>query len=76
MADPPGAGDAAGLPPSRHGDADGAGDDWRYHGEPRSGGGGVGARRQPPVWMKEGDLVEIEVSKIGVLCNRVEREKL
>lgn len=38
--------------------------------------GGVGARRQPPVWMKEGDLVEIEVSKIGVLRNRVEKEKL
>jgi len=38
--------------------------------------GGVGARRQPPVWMREGDLVEIEVSKIGVLRNRVEREKL
>ncbi|MFN5777484.1 MAG: fumarylacetoacetate hydrolase family protein, partial [Burkholderiaceae bacterium] len=38
--------------------------------------GGVGARRQPPVWMKEGDLVEIEVSKIGVLRNRVERERL
>lgn len=37
--------------------------------------GGVGARRQPPVWMKEGDLVEIEVSKIGVLRNRVEKEK-
>jgi len=37
--------------------------------------GGVGARRKPPVWMKEGDLVEIEVSKIGVLRNRVEREK-
>ncbi|MFM7001375.1 MAG: fumarylacetoacetate hydrolase family protein [Limnohabitans sp.] len=38
--------------------------------------GGVGARRKPPLWMKEGDLVEIEVSKIGVLRNRVEREKL
>ena len=37
--------------------------------------GGVGARRKPPVWMKEGDLVEIEVSKIGVLSNRVEKEK-
>jgi 2-keto-4-pentenoate hydratase/2-oxohepta-3-ene-1,7-dioic acid hydratase in catechol pathway len=37
--------------------------------------GGVGARRQPPVWMKKGDLVEIEVSKIGVLRNRVEKEK-
>ncbi|PUE17521.1 fumarylacetoacetate hydrolase family protein [Limnohabitans sp. MMS-10A-178] len=38
--------------------------------------GGVGARRKPPVWMKEGDLVEIEVSKIGVLSNRVEKEKI
>ena len=38
--------------------------------------GGVGARRKPPVWMKEGDLVEIEVSKIGVLRNRVEKEKI
>ena len=37
--------------------------------------GGVGARRQPPVWMKEGDLVEVEVSKIGVLRNRIEKEK-
>jgi 2-keto-4-pentenoate hydratase/2-oxohepta-3-ene-1,7-dioic acid hydratase in catechol pathway len=36
----------------------------------------VGARRKPPVWMKEGDLVEIEVSKIGVLSNRVEKEKI
>jgi len=26
--------------------------------------------------MKEGDLVEIEVSKIGVLSNRVEKEKI
>jgi 2-keto-4-pentenoate hydratase/2-oxohepta-3-ene-1,7-dioic acid hydratase in catechol pathway len=38
--------------------------------------GGVGARRQPPVWMKEGDLLEVEVSKIGVLRNRVEKEKI
>ncbi len=38
--------------------------------------GGVGARRKPPVWMKEGDLVEIEVSKIGVLSNRVAKEKI
>ena len=37
--------------------------------------GGVGARRQPPLWMKDDDLVEIEVSKIGVLRNRVEKEK-
>ena len=38
--------------------------------------GGVGARRKPPVWMKEGDQVEIEVSKIGVLSNRFEKEKI
>jgi 2-keto-4-pentenoate hydratase/2-oxohepta-3-ene-1,7-dioic acid hydratase in catechol pathway len=38
--------------------------------------GGVGSRRQPPLWMKEGDWVEIEVSKIGVLRNRVEKETL
>jgi 2-keto-4-pentenoate hydratase/2-oxohepta-3-ene-1,7-dioic acid hydratase in catechol pathway len=33
--------------------------------------GGVGARRTPPVWMKAGDVVEIEVDRIGVLRNTV-----
>ncbi len=33
--------------------------------------GGVGARRDPPVWMKAGDVVEIEVDKIGILRNTV-----
>ena len=33
--------------------------------------GGVGARRNPPVWMKPGDKVEIEVSKVGVLVNTI-----
>src|SRR6266850_295076 len=33
--------------------------------------GGVGARRNPPVWMKPGDTVEIEVSKVGVLINTI-----
>ena len=33
--------------------------------------GGVGARREPPVWMKPGDIIEIEVDKIGVLRNRI-----
>jgi len=33
--------------------------------------GGVGARRTPPVWMKPGDTVEIEVSKVGVLVNTI-----
>lgn len=38
--------------------------------------GGVGARRQPPVWMKPGDRVEIEVSGIGVLSNTVAAEEV
>ena len=33
--------------------------------------GGVGARRSPPLWMKAGDIVEIEVGTIGRLENRV-----
>lgn len=32
---------------------------------------GVGALRQPPVWMKAGDVVEVEVDRIGVLRNTV-----
>jgi len=33
--------------------------------------GGVGARRTPPVWMKPGDTIEIEVDKVGVLQNSI-----
>lgn len=33
--------------------------------------GGVGAARTPPVWMKAGDSLEISISKIGTLQNRV-----
>jgi 2-keto-4-pentenoate hydratase/2-oxohepta-3-ene-1,7-dioic acid hydratase in catechol pathway len=33
--------------------------------------GGVGAKRDPPVFMKDGDVVEIEVGKVGVLRNTV-----
>ena len=33
--------------------------------------GGVGARRTPPVYMKPGDVVEVEVSRIGVLRNTI-----
>jgi 2-keto-4-pentenoate hydratase/2-oxohepta-3-ene-1,7-dioic acid hydratase in catechol pathway len=33
--------------------------------------GGVGAFRDPPLWMKPGDLVEVEISRIGVLRNTV-----
>ena len=35
---------------------------------------GVGFGRKPPVWMKEGDLIEVEVEQIGILRNRVVRE--
>ena len=33
--------------------------------------GGVGAARTPPVWMKAGDSVEVEISKIGTLINPI-----
>jgi 2-keto-4-pentenoate hydratase/2-oxohepta-3-ene-1,7-dioic acid hydratase in catechol pathway len=36
--------------------------------------GGVGARRNPPVWMKPDDMIEVEVSSIGTLSNRIVAE--
>ena len=33
--------------------------------------GGVGSRREPPLWMKAGDLIEIEIDKVGVLRNTI-----
>jgi 2-keto-4-pentenoate hydratase/2-oxohepta-3-ene-1,7-dioic acid hydratase in catechol pathway len=36
--------------------------------------GGVGARRNPPVFMKDGDVCEIEISGIGILRNPVRAE--
>lgn len=36
--------------------------------------GGVGVRRKPPLFMKHGDVVEVEVTEIGVLRNVIERE--
>lgn len=35
---------------------------------------GVGHARNPPVWMKPGDVVEVEISGIGVLRNEVRLE--
>ena len=32
---------------------------------------GVGVSRKPPLWMKDGDEVVVEIEKIGALCNRV-----
>jgi 2-keto-4-pentenoate hydratase/2-oxohepta-3-ene-1,7-dioic acid hydratase in catechol pathway len=37
--------------------------------------GGVGAFREPPLWMKPGDIVEVEISKIGVLRNAIADER-
>jgi 2-keto-4-pentenoate hydratase/2-oxohepta-3-ene-1,7-dioic acid hydratase in catechol pathway len=34
--------------------------------------GGVGDRRDPPVYMQEGDVVEVEIGAVGVLKNRIE----
>ena len=36
--------------------------------------GGVGSRRNPPVWMKAGDVVEVEIDRVGVLRNPVADE--
>jgi 2-keto-4-pentenoate hydratase/2-oxohepta-3-ene-1,7-dioic acid hydratase in catechol pathway len=36
--------------------------------------GGVGSRRNPPVWMKAGDVVEVEIDHVGVLRNPVADE--
>jgi 2-keto-4-pentenoate hydratase/2-oxohepta-3-ene-1,7-dioic acid hydratase in catechol pathway len=36
--------------------------------------GGVGAKRKPPIFMKEGDLIEVEISQIGTLRNMVVNE--
>ena len=35
---------------------------------------GVGMARKPPLWLKPGDVVEVEISKIGVLRNSVVAE--
>ena len=32
---------------------------------------GVGAARKPPLWMKAGDLCEVEIEGLGILANRV-----
>ncbi|WP_046114284.1 fumarylacetoacetate hydrolase family protein [Aquincola tertiaricarbonis] len=36
--------------------------------------GGVGDRREPPLYMKEGDVVEVEITGLGVLHNRIGTE--
>jgi 2-keto-4-pentenoate hydratase/2-oxohepta-3-ene-1,7-dioic acid hydratase in catechol pathway len=36
--------------------------------------GGVGAKRTPPLWLKPGDTVEVEIDRLGVLRNGVADE--
>ncbi len=36
--------------------------------------GGVGAKRTPPLWMKPGDVVEVEIDRLGLLRNGVADE--
>jgi hypothetical protein len=33
---------------------------------------GVGMGRNPQVWLKDGDIVEVELEKVGTCTNRVE----
>jgi len=35
---------------------------------------GVGFARRPPVWLKPGDVVTVEIDKIGALTNPVVEE--
>ena len=35
---------------------------------------GVGQARTPPVWMKDGDTVEIEIERVGLLSNPIRNE--
>jgi 2-keto-4-pentenoate hydratase/2-oxohepta-3-ene-1,7-dioic acid hydratase in catechol pathway len=36
---------------------------------------GVGHGRKPPLWMKPGDVLEVEITKIGVLRARIVDER-
>jgi len=36
--------------------------------------GGVGSRREPPLWMKPGDVVSVEITGLGIIENRIEQE--
>ena len=36
--------------------------------------GGVGAKRTPPVWMKPGDTIEVDIGGVGLLASKVAAE--
>jgi 2-keto-4-pentenoate hydratase/2-oxohepta-3-ene-1,7-dioic acid hydratase in catechol pathway len=35
---------------------------------------GVGAFMDPPVWLQNGDVVEVEISEIGTIRNKIVME--
>jgi 2-keto-4-pentenoate hydratase/2-oxohepta-3-ene-1,7-dioic acid hydratase in catechol pathway len=35
---------------------------------------GVGQARTPPVWMKAGDTIEIDIERVGLLSNPIVQE--
>jgi 2-keto-4-pentenoate hydratase/2-oxohepta-3-ene-1,7-dioic acid hydratase in catechol pathway len=35
---------------------------------------GVGQARTPPVWMKHGDTIDIEIERVGLLSNPIVNE--
>ena len=37
--------------------------------------GGVGAKRNPPLWMRPGDVVEVEIDRVGTLRNGIADEQ-
>jgi 2-keto-4-pentenoate hydratase/2-oxohepta-3-ene-1,7-dioic acid hydratase in catechol pathway len=37
---------------------------------------GAGARFDPPIWLKPGDVVEVTATGLGVLSNGIEDEKV
>ncbi|MBP2551840.1 2-keto-4-pentenoate hydratase/2-oxohepta-3-ene-1,7-dioic acid hydratase in catechol pathway [Neorhizobium galegae] len=37
--------------------------------------GGVGAKRNPPLWMKPADIVEVEIDRLGILRNPIVNEQ-
>jgi 2-keto-4-pentenoate hydratase/2-oxohepta-3-ene-1,7-dioic acid hydratase in catechol pathway len=37
---------------------------------------GIGAKRNPPIWLGPGDTVEIEIEKVGLLRNTVGKPQL
>jgi 2-keto-4-pentenoate hydratase/2-oxohepta-3-ene-1,7-dioic acid hydratase in catechol pathway len=36
--------------------------------------GGVGFKRKPPIFLKQGDVIEVEVNLVGTLINSVANE--